>query len=93
MARDKADGDVARKDVNAFKRYADDGQFNKFKRTELPEGARAGADALRDGVFRSIPAGRNVTGFWEVLESKAFKLHDDYEEKTALAELEAAVNR
>lgn len=93
MAQDKADGDVARKDVLAFKRYADDAQFRKFKRLVLPEGARAGADALREGVFRAIPAGRTAAGFFEVLESKAFKLHDDYEERTLLTELEAALNR
>lgn len=93
MAQDKADGDAARKDVMAFKRYADDAQFRKFKRMELPEGARAGADALREGVFRAIPAGRTATGFLEVLESKAFKLHDDYEEKTAIAEIEGVINR
>lgn len=93
MAQDKADGDIARKDVKSFKRYADDAQFRQFKRLELPEGARAGADALRNSILRAIPAGRSTTGFLEVLESKAFQLHDDYEEKTLLAELEAAVNR
>lgn len=93
MAQDKVDGDVARKDVMAFKRYADDAQFSKFKRLELPEGARAGADELREGILRAIPAGRTATGFLVVLESKACTLHDDYEERTALAELEAAVNR
>ena len=92
MARDKADGDVARKDVRAFKKYADAKSFRRFK-TTLPEGARAGADTLLDGVLRSVPSGRNPEGFFEVLESKAFKLHDDFEEKTALSELEAAINR
>lgn len=93
MAQDKAEGDVARKDVMAFKRYTDDAQFREFKRLELPEGARAGADALRDGILRAIPAGRTATGFLEVLEAKACTLHDDYEERTALAELEDAINR
>ena len=92
MAKDKSEGDVARKDVKAFKKYAADRAFNHFKQS-LPEGARAGADTLREGVFRSIPNGRNPEGFFEVLESKAFKLHDDFEEKTALGELEAAINR
>lgn len=92
MANDKSEGDVARGDVKAFKKYADANAFRQFKGT-LPEGARAGADTLLEGVFRSIPNGRNPKGFLEVLESKAFKLHDDYEEKTALAELESTVNR
>ena len=92
MARDKADGDIARKDVKAFKKYADDKAFRNFMKT-LPEGARAGADTLRDGVLRSFPSVRNPAGYLETVESKAFKLHDDYEEKTALAELEAAINR
>lgn len=92
MAKDKADGDVARRDVKAFKKYADDKAFKNFKKT-LSEGARAGADTLRESVLRSFPSGRNPAGYLEIVESKAFKLHDDYEEKTTLAELEAAINR
>lgn len=92
MAQDYADGDVARRDVKTFKKYADPASFASFKKT-LPVGARTGADVLRDGVLRAIPSGKNPAGFFEAVESKAFKLHDDYEEKAALAELEAALNR
>lgn len=93
MAQDKADGDAARQDVRSFKRYADDAQFRKFKRLELPEGARTRADALRNGILGGIPSGRTASGYLEVLEAKAFKLHDDYDEKVVLAELEAAIQR
>lgn len=93
MARDKADGDAAQKDIESFKRCIDDSSFRKFKRVELPEKARAGADVLRAGVLRAIPEGRKPAGFFDVLETKAFELRDDYEEKAALAELEAAINR
>lgn len=93
MARDKADGDAARQDVKAFKRYADDASFRKFTRLELPEGARPGADVLRGSVLRSVPAGRKPSAFFDLLETRAFKLHDDFEEKKALSELEAAINR
>lgn len=92
MGKDRADGDVARKDVKAFKKYADDKAYRNFKIT-LPVGARAGADTLRESVLRSFPSGKKTLGFLENIESKAFKLHDDYEEKTALTELDAAINR
>ena len=92
MEKDKADGDIARKDVKAFKKYADGAAFSRFKQS-LPPGARAGADALRDGVLRAIPSGRNPASYFETVESKAFKLHDDYEEKTAITAIESAINR
>lgn len=93
MAQDKSDGDVAQKDVKAFKRYADENAFLRFKQNELPAAASDGADTLRERVLQSIPGGRNPAGYFENLESKAFKLRDDYEEKTVLAELEAAISR
>lgn len=92
MSQDKADGDIACRDVRAFKQYADDKSFRRFKLT-LPEGARDGADTLRESLLRAIPSGRNPAGFFDTVESNAFKLHDDYEEKTALSELETAINR
>lgn len=93
MARDKSDGDIARKDIKSFKRYADDSSFHKFQRLELPEGARIGAEVLRDGVLRSIPAGRKHASYIEIIESEAFKLYDDAEEKKILSGLEAIINR
>ena len=92
MAQDKADGRLAQKDVKAFKQYIDAKTFRSFRQT-LPDGARAGADTLIEGVRRSLPNDCKPESFFVALETKASKLHDDYEEKTAISELEAAIYR